>query len=107
MGEGTKIQWCDHTLNLVRGCSKRRVPLIWRDVHHTPFPPHMVRFLDKQVLRETVERIEGMDDKVIEEIVNRIPGTFLPDDQRSTILTGLIGRKTLVRQALRQHLPHS
>ena len=79
----------------------------WRDVQCPPFPPHMLRFLNRQRLNKTVEQIESMDNQTIEQIVNRIPVTFLPEDQRHMIVTGLLGRKTLVRQAVRQYLPPS
>ncbi len=79
----------------------------WNKTIAPPFPPHMLRFLDKGVLDETVARIENMEDKAIKEVVERIPGPFLPEDQRTTILNGLLGRKTLVRQIVSQSLPHS
>ncbi|RTL06428.1 DUF5131 family protein [Candidatus Dependentiae bacterium] len=28
MGEQTKIEWCDHTFNGVRGCAKKRIPIV-------------------------------------------------------------------------------
>ncbi len=31
MGEKTKVEWCDHTFNGVRGCSKRRTPRVIGD----------------------------------------------------------------------------
>lgn len=79
----------------------------WQATDCPPFPPHMIRFLDKQVLKETVELIEQMDDANVKEVVERIPDHFLPDNQRRMILTGLLGRRTLVRQMVRQYLPHS
>lgn len=31
MGEHTKIEWCDHTFNGVRGCTKKRTPIVEGD----------------------------------------------------------------------------
>lgn len=79
----------------------------WKTIGSPPFPPYMVRFLDRKVLEECVQNIEATPDERITEVVERIPGHFLPADQRRMILAGLLGRKNLVREAVRQYLPHS
>jgi hypothetical protein len=76
----------------------------WKATECTPFPPHMLRFLSKQILLKTIEKIEEMDNKNVSEIVGRIPAPFLPEPQARTILAGLLGRKNMVRQILNQYL---
>jgi hypothetical protein len=76
----------------------------WKTTECPPFPPHMIRFMDKQALRRTIEKIEQTEDSTIVDVVERIPDHFLPEPQRRTILTGLLGRKKLVRQILSQYV---
>jgi hypothetical protein len=51
-----------------------------------------------------VQRIESLPDEVITDIVRRIPFQWLREEEGTPILTGLLARRRLVREAMRGYL---
>lgn len=76
----------------------------WRNIDDPPFPPHMKRWIDPDELERVVSKIELLPEATVQEVVDRIPDQFLGRDQKSLIATGLLGRKSLVRAALKPYL---
>lgn len=68
------------------------------------FPPKMRDVLDSGALRATVEAIEAFEPAVIEAVVGRVPDEYLPPSERDLIRLALIERRSLLRNALSQHL---
>jgi len=77
---------------------------LWKKGDPVPFPPHMLRFCDRDALRQAVERIEKLPESGIREIVTRVPEPYLTNQQKEEIITGLLGRQTLVRTILAPQL---
>jgi hypothetical protein len=73
----------------------------WRTCTQAPFPPLLVAHLDRVALTRTIVAIEKMLDDQIQEVVQRIPPSHLPDDQKKTLCEGLLGRRSLVAPALK------
>jgi hypothetical protein len=76
----------------------------FRACRAAPFPPRMCSSLITPVLEETLQKIEAFSQARIEEVVNRIPWQWLPDADKQLIVTGLLGRRQLVRPALGSYL---
>jgi hypothetical protein len=76
----------------------------WHRITRAPFPALMRRHLDKRLLAETVERIEGLSEATIRGIIHRIPRSHLGRPQKAVIAAGLLGRRRLVAGALRAEL---
>lgn len=68
------------------------------------FPQRMLQHLDRQVLSETVQRIEDTPTAIVDEIVGRIPSPYLESEYASEIREGLLLRRHLVRAALKDYL---
>lgn len=69
-----------------------------------PFPARMCSSVDAAVLEETVQKIETLPEGTITSVVERIPWQWLPPEEKQVILAGLLGRRSLVRSALRGYL---
>lgn len=62
-----------------------------------PFPPALVRAIDRIALDGILDRIENLPEATISTIVNRIPNDYLVAQQRDVILRGLLARRERVR----------
>lgn len=65
-----------------------------------PFPPSLVRAIDRNALDGILDRIENLPDATISDIVNRIPDDYLVRQQREVIFQGLLARRGRVRELL-------
>lgn len=69
-----------------------------------PFPPRMRAIVSPDVMDEAISHIESLRDELVEDVVNRIPWQWLPDEEKDLILSGLRARRTMVRTALGGYL---
>lgn len=65
-----------------------------------PFPDLILKNHDAEAIRETIKRIEELDEKTIQAITGRIPELFLPKDEASALADELIQRRMTVRTDL-------
>lgn len=79
----------------------------YRRCDPAPFPAYMVENFDEGAVLRSVERVEQVSNAAVEEIVSRIPWQWLRDEERQTILTGLLARRTMVRSSLGRYLERS
>lgn len=77
----------------------------WLAAVPTLFPPHLVRFLHRDELWATVEKIESFPEDVIRDVVGRIPSDYLTDLERDTLVKGLIERRSVIRGPLEAQIP--
>ena len=54
--------------------------------------------LDKKLILSGVEKIEKLPEQTITEIVLRIPDNYMPRNEKEIVVTGLNGRKQLLRK---------
>lgn len=69
-----------------------------------PFPPRLCGKVTLAALAESIQRIEALSNEVITDIVRRVPFQWLREEEATPILTGLLARRRLVREALRSYL---
>jgi hypothetical protein len=62
-----------------------------------PFPSTMIDAIDSIALGGILDRIEGITEATLSDIVNRIPDDYLAPEQREVIAKGLLMRRDLVR----------
>lgn len=79
----------------------------WEQSGAAGFPPRMKRDLDTASLAEAVSNIEALPESRIRDVVGRIPQEFLPPDDASQIIQGLVARQALVRGLLEEHMGKS
>jgi hypothetical protein len=68
----------------------------WSTVTDPGFPGIMKDSLDRSIIKETLDRLLGMSQSTIEQIVRRIGSPFMTDHYKTTITEGIIGRRQLV-----------
>jgi len=73
----------------------------WQPVQVAPWPPRLLTHLDPAAVAATLGNVEQLADETIREIVNRIPEGHLPTAEKPSIIDGLLGRRGLLRPALR------
>lgn len=78
----------------------------WKAPVEIPFPPHMDRFLQLEDLGLTIEAIEDFPEDTIQEVVSRVPGSYMADEEKEIVIRGLIERRQLIRPALQEQLGH-
>lgn len=76
----------------------------WKNVDVPRFQPVLLGALDRARLDRTIDAIEALPDKRIEEIVRRIPDDFLQPADQDMLQRALTGRRELVRAALEHYL---
>ncbi len=74
----------------------------WKTVARAPVPPLMLQHKAAGALEEIVLKIEQLSEAEIATIVSRIPASHLADGQKQTIIDGLIGRRSLLRDCLKK-----
>lgn len=88
----------DHAYTLSRGkdWGKDTPPAV------PPFPDVLLGSIDSEILADYVAEIEGLEDDVITDIVQRIPQHYLPDKEKTIIEEGLKERRSRIRPVLGQ-----
>jgi hypothetical protein len=81
----------------------------WDNANHlkcgaAPFPKRLCATVESAAVSDMVQRIESLPDEVITDIVRRIPFQWLREEEGTPILTGLLARRRLVREAMRGYL---
>ena len=66
-----------------------------------PAPPALLVNVDKAVIQTAVDRIEGMSDERIAQIVGDVPDDVLPGPEKARVIMGLQVRRSRVREAMR------
>ena len=81
----------------------------WPDMpkERIPFASELMDLLDREVVDETVQLIEEITDKQLQEIVCRIPRPYIKDEDRGQIIAQLIERRGRVRAAVAYQLGRS
>lgn len=79
---------------------------VWRNTPSTqlaarPIYPTDQKDADVAIMEESLKRIEGIGDTVIQDIVAQIPDDFATPDQKKVIVVGLLHRKSRVRAVLK------
>lgn len=74
----------------------------WQALTLPPFPDALMPALDRSVMLRVAERIGFLSDGHVSECVQRIPDRYLPRDERSEILDGLLGRKKVIQAFVSQ-----
>lgn len=72
----------------------------WRNVRIPGMFQPMERTADWDMICDVIGRIEGLDDKIIEDIVDRIPDDYMSQGHREIVREGLLGRRQLIRPVL-------
>jgi len=72
----------------------------WKAVTVPNMPQLLKDSVDKQILSETIKKIEGLPTNCIEDIVRRVPADYMSETHKDIVLNGLVERKTLVREPL-------
>ena len=73
----------------------------WQPVQLAAWPPRLLTHLDPPAVAATLDQIERMAEETIREVVQRIPDAHLPEAEKPIIIDGLLGRRGLLRPALR------
>lgn len=95
--------WAVH-IDLAYALNKRRR---WEDgrrgggVNPPSYHARVEDNFDEEKILEGVNRIESITDTEIEEIVERIPDSYMPSDEREIVTHALIERRSEVRSAVR------
>lgn len=76
----------------------------WRDVAFPPMIDRLRNAVDKHLVLDTVDAIEGMSETLVEEIVGRIPDEYVEGSHREVVLRGLLERRRLVRRVIERHV---
>ncbi len=76
----------------------------WIYFNPVPPPPELLRHLDRKRLRNGIEKIRGLSQKTIEEIVGRIPVSHLNPGKQQLLVEGLVERQPLLANALKGYL---
>lgn len=76
----------------------------WENLEMVPLPNPFRDSLDRNVVLQGCDRIAGMADNVVSEIVNRIPDSFMRPTHRGIVVAALNGRKARLREFLERTL---
>ena len=79
----------------------------WSAMEKAAFPTKICDNLNADRLSKCIEDIENIPEKQIHEIISRIPNSYLPVEQKSTIFEGLTGRRKQLRTTFSDLLPTS
>lgn len=74
----------------------------WKNLSKIPYPLLLQQHVDKNLLSETAEAIRVLPEATIKEIVYRIPETHLTTQQKDLIFEGLVGRQSLLADAIQK-----
>jgi len=75
----------------------------WKKVGAVDLPKGMAELLDRDIVRQTAVKVRDLNEGTLNGIVDRIPGHFLSDAQKTTVKQGLIGRRRIAYTYLMDH----
>lgn len=75
----------------------------WQTVRAARQLPRQAKVFDQKIVMRMVNRIERLSASKITGIVDRIPDDYMDSEHRSVVVDGLLGRRSLVREAVEQH----
>ncbi len=65
----------------------------YRDVRPARFPRKLREHADRLRMRETVERVQELEEATVRNVVERVPEFYLPQDMKPQIIDGLLERR--------------
>jgi hypothetical protein len=77
----------------------------WKATVKIPFPPYLDRYLLRDHLESTLQKIEAFPEETLNEVVLRIPDEYMSASEKQMILRGLVERRQIAREGVKSQLP--
>lgn len=75
----------------------------WETMHRVTLPAGLSSVLDKRLILDTADRISALSDRAVADVVTRIPDNYMNPAHKSVVVSGLNGRKALLKAFLLQN----